>query len=111
MAHDEVAEDCAAVYSGSSAGENSEGGTEEEYSEVAAVLGCSAGVHFVHGDSACIQSCSLPFAERNSEMLQHAMVVRSGEELQGLELFAVNCSMYAEGGWVKGDQWSCCYLG
>lgn len=94
MAHDEVAENCVAVYSGSSAGKNSEGGTEEVYCEVAAVLRCSAGVHFVHGDSACIQSCSLPFAELNSEMLQHAIVLRSGEELQGLELFAVNCSMY-----------------
>lgn len=43
-------------------------------------------------------------------MLQHAVAVHSGEEVQGFELFAVDCSVHAEGSWVRRDQWNCCYL-
>lgn len=100
-------ENCVAACSGSSSGKSSEGGTEG-YSEVAAAadFGRSAAVHFADVHAACKVSCSLTFAELNSEMLPHAMVVHSGEEVQGSEPFAEDCSVYAEGGWVEWDQWS-----
>lgn len=102
--HDEeVAEDCAAVCSGSRPGQSSEGGTEEGYSglsEVAAVFGCSAGVRFVL-HLAWVISCSLTSAGWNSEMLQHVVVVRSGQEVRDSELFAADCSVHAEGSWVE----------
>lgn len=112
--HDEeVAENCVAVCSGSSAGESPEGGIEEVYSglpEVAAAFGCSDGVHFSDVHSACVAHCSLTFAGWDLEMLQHAVVVHCGEEVWGSELFAVDCSVHAEGGWVEWDWWNCCYL-
>lgn len=107
-----VAGERVAVYSESSAGESSEGGTEEGYSglpEVPAVLGRSAGVHFADVHSACVARCLRIFAEENSEVLQHAAVVHS-DEVWGWELFAADCSVRAEGGWKDWDQWSCCYL-
>lgn len=107
--HDrEVAENCVAVCSGSSAGVSSEGGTEEELPEVAAVCGCSV-VHFADVHSAQA-NCSLKFAEWNSEMLKNVTVEPSDEVVQGSVLFAVDCSAYVEGRWVDWDQWSCCYL-
>lgn len=110
--HDEeVAENCVAVCS--SAVESSEGGIEEGYPglpEVAAVCGCSAVVHFSDVHSACVENCSLKFAEMNFEMLQHVVVGPSAVEVQGSALFAVDCSAYAESHWVERDRWSCCYL-
>lgn len=89
--------------SGPSAGESSEGGIEDGYSdltEVAAAFGHYAGVHFADGHFAFVASCSPTFAEVNSEMLQHAVAVHCDEEVRGSELCAVDCS----------DQRSCCYL-
>lgn len=92
----EVAENCVAVCSGPSVGVSSEGDTEVP--EVAAVCRCPVVVHFVDVHSAQA-NCSLKFAERNSEMLKNVMVDPFGE-VQGLVLFAVDYSAYAEGCWV-----------
>lgn len=109
--HDEEGgdfENSAAEGSGSSAGMSSEGDAEEGYSgpsEVAAaaaavVFGSSAGVHFADVPSVCEVGCSPAFAERDSEMLQHAAAVHSAEEVQDSERFAEGCSVNVEGLWV-----------
>ncbi len=104
--HDEeVVENCFAGCSGLAAVQN----FEEGYPRLPEVVcGCSAGVHFVEEHSVLVLSCSLTFAEWNSEMLQHAVVVRPGEEVQGSELFAVDCFVLAEGqrvGWNHYGHW------
>ena len=88
---------CAAACLGGSAGETSEGDTEQYPQSPAAVeaagFGGPAGARFADVRSAWVASCSVKVSAWNCERVLHSV-----EKVEGSEPFVEDCPGYVEGG-------------